>query len=86
MERLYLLFNGTKWGVYNQCTCPDPTGDGPFMKHWWRMYEVPNEDFGKVFDVLCNKSFNLNKQETFPTKENAEEIFPNLEDLLKINL
>lgn len=49
---LYLLWipgQGSAWGVFDTCGCPDP---GAFPNWMYRKYSIPKEQERKVFNKL----------------------------------
>ncbi len=81
-EKLHLLWDYNGWGVYGECTMPDPTG-GVFPDYVYRTYEIPKEKVQETFRKLMRIKSELEKGGLIPNKENQSKIFPTLEDLLK---
>ena len=76
---LYALNQGG-WGVFHPGTCPDPY---MFPEFLYRHYEVPREKYDEIFSKLLKIQEKLVREKIIPTKENQEEIFPKLEELLE---
>jgi len=68
-----------EWNVFNATSCPDPYGS-PY--HIYSQYEVPFEDEMKIFRRLMGVRDILRRDEIVPKPDNADEIYPELEDLL----
>lgn len=81
MEQIYyLLWNPSGWGVYDKSTCPDP---GAFPNFWYRGYQVNEGRSSELFKKLIKIKERLVSENIIPSRENYNETFPKLEELLK---
>ncbi len=83
MERsLWLLWSPQGWGVFDMGTCPDP---GAFPKYWYRRYDFevssPFEDTHH-FATLNEFRKQYAAEGIIPTRENYDELFPDISDIL----
>ena len=76
-RRLYLLFNETYWGVYDEESMPDPTG-GVFPEYYYKEYAVSKDEVKEMFRKILDVSKELNKSGIIPTENNQDIIFPKL--------
>lgn len=71
-REIYLLWSPQGWGVFDECSCPDPEN---LPNYWYRQYEVPEECWSITFKELLKRRDELVKQDVIPTRENYSEIF-----------
>lgn len=79
-EELYLMWIPNSWSVFTYSTCPDPVA---LPDYFYKKYEFPSQYFDDVFDKLIEKKTDLVKKEIIPTKENYDDIFPDISDILE---
>ena len=82
-ETLTLLYAYNAWGVYDRCTVPMYNKDDPFPEHFYRDYNVELENSREVFRKLLEVSARLAEMKVVPSRQNMDEIFPSLDDLLR---
>lgn len=78
---LYLLWSTQGWGVYGKTTCPDPHDVIP--DYCYRKYEVPSDKESIAFQRLLEVKSSLVERNITPDRQNQNEIFPTIEDLIK---
>lgn len=79
-ETYYLLWDSNAWGVYSKGTCPD---SGAFSDFWYRKYQVDEERASELFKKLMDIKERLVSEDIIPSRENYDETFPELEEVLK---
>ena len=79
-KELYLFWIPDGWAVFSELTCPDPHG---LPAYWYKKYDVTTEQAPDVFEKLLEVQQRLRKGNVIPSRENYDQIFPNIDDLLE---
>jgi len=77
---LYLLWSTQGWEVSR--ALPAPKEHKPLLSYAYRKYEFPEEKIQVAQQRLEEKRSELEKRHEIPTRHNAQQLFPQLSELL----